>query len=302
MRIAFLFFIFLANLIHQNSHADEGLPLYYWQAKQFVNFGDYLSLKLVERIVGGQVQTATQTYKNQKMLAIGSVLIMANDGDVIWGTGMNGKRMDPNLYHFQSLDVRAVRGPLTRNFLLQNFDIPCPAIFGDPALLLPYFFPEFQKNENPEHEYIIVPHYSEKELFPKGIYANIVYPDEPWRDVIRKILNSKFVISSSLHGLVVAEAYGIPARYLRITEHEPTFKYIDYYEGTNRPNFRYATTIDEALSFGGEPPFECDLKKLYESFPFEYWPHANYKHPDFSNMDTPSHHQELQRTVGSCRS
>ena len=32
----------------------EGLPLYYWQEK-FVNFGDYLSLKLVERIVGQAV-------------------------------------------------------------------------------------------------------------------------------------------------------------------------------------------------------------------------------------------------------
>jgi pyruvyltransferase len=297
MRYAFLFCIIFVNLLPTTIHAEEGLPLYYWQAKQFVNFGDYLSLKLVERIVGGKVQTATQTYKNQKMLAIGSVLIMANEGDVIWGTGMNGKRMDPDLYQFKALDVRAVRGPLTRAFLLENFDIACPEIYGDPALLIPYFFPEFKKNPNPEFDYIIVPHYSEKALFPKGIYANIVYPDEPWRDVIRKILNSKFVISSSLHGLVVAEAYGIPARYLRITNHEPTFKYIDYYEGTNRPHFQYATTIDEALSLGGELPFVCDLKKLYESFPFEYWPHANYKHPDFTDLS--SDHLPLQWTMGA---
>jgi hypothetical protein len=35
---------------------SEGLPLFYWNEKWrgrvFVNFGDYLSLKLVERIVG----------------------------------------------------------------------------------------------------------------------------------------------------------------------------------------------------------------------------------------------------------
>lgn len=228
------------------------------------------------------METASQHCKQQKLLAIGSVLIIARDNDVIWGTGMNAKRLDLTLYKFHDLEVKAVRGPLTRRFLQDNFNIACPEIYGDPALLIPYFFPEFKKNPDPEHDYVIVSHYSEKNLFPKEEYPNVIYADEPWRDVIRKILNSKFVISSSLHGMIVAEAYGIPARYLRVTESEPLFKFMDYYLGTNRPDFKYASSVEEALSMGGEPPFSCDLKKLYESFPFEYWPNANYKHPDFS--------------------
>ena len=74
-----------------------------------------------------------------------------------------------------------------------------------------------------------------------------------------------------MHGLIVAEAYNIPARMLRITENEPIFKYKDYYAGTNRPNFRFATSVEEALRLGGEPPFECDLEKLYAAFPFDCW-------------------------------
>lgn len=276
--------IFLSGLLKGGYvHSLEGLPLYYWQQNRFVNFGDYLSLKLIQRIVGGEVKVCQKT-EEKKLLAIGSILIFARDGDIIWGTGMNGKRLDLKDYKFKCPDIRAVRGPLTRDFIINNFNIYCPEVYGDPALLIPYFFPEFKKKKNPKYEYIIIPHYSELALFPKQLYANVVYPTDPWNEVIRKILDSKFVISSSLHGIVVAEAYGIPARYLRITEHEPLFKYQDYYLGTNRLTFNYAISVEEALDMGGEAPAKCDLQKLYDAFPFEYWPNANFKYPNFSKI------------------
>lgn len=280
--LGFLLF-FQSFTFSLDAHQLEGLPLKYWQKSNRENFGDYLSLKLVERIVGGQVAVANDKNPSDKpnLLAIGSILILAREGDVIWGTGMNGKRMDLSLYKFQNLDVRAVRGPKTREFLMNNFPIECPEIYGDPALLVPYFFPELKRKENPEYSYIVIPHYSEEHLFPKDVYANVVYPTENWKDVIRKILNSSFVISSSLHGLIIAEAYGIPARYLRISEHEPLFKYEDYYLGTNRNGFTFATSVEQALEMGGEPPCNCDLDKLYNSFPFEYWPYATFKNPHF---------------------
>ena len=257
----------------------EGLPLCYYKDKKFVNFGDYLSLKLVERIVGGQVKEFQKG--ERKFLAIGSILILARNEDVLWGTGMNAKRTDVNKYKFEYLDIRAVRGPLTREFIMKNFNIYCPEVYGDPALLIPYFFPEFKKAKNPKYDYIIIPHYADMGQLSKENYSNVVYPTEPWNDVIRKIVDSQFVISGSLHGLIIAEAYGIPARYLRVSDYEPLFKYCDYYLGTNRPNFSYATTVEDALQMGGEIPFECDLEKIYQAFPFEYWPNANFKNPDF---------------------
>lgn len=277
----FLFLFFHNFLGYTESHYVEGLPIYYWHTNSILNFGDHLSLKVVERIVGGKVEVCKATDKRKKLLAIGSVLILARTDDVIWGSGMNGKRMDLSLYKFKRLDIRAVRGPLTRNFIMSNFNIHCPEVYGDPALLIPYLFPEFKKKSNPCYDYIIIPHYTEIHRFPKSIYKNVVYPTEPWRDVIRQILNSKFVISSSLHGLIVAEAYGIPAKYLRISEEEPLYKYQDYYLGTKRSHFTYAHTVEEALRMGGEPPMQCDLKLLYESFPFDYWPNANFFQPKF---------------------
>jgi pyruvyltransferase len=260
----------------------EGLPLFYWQEESFVNFGDYLSLKLVERIVGSPVRYFTRKTRCQekKLLAIGSIFYFACDHDVVWGSGINGKRLNKKDYRFSSLDIRAVRGPLTRQFLIENFGIDCPEVYGDPALLFPYFFPEFKKKDCPSNEYVIIPHYSEKNLFPKNELP-VVYSTDPWNEVLEKILDSKLVISTSLHGVVIAEAYGIPARLLRVTENEPFFKFRDYYLGTNRPYFQVATSIEEALQMGGEPPFQCNLKRLYEAFPFEFWPHAHFEFPNF---------------------
>jgi pyruvyltransferase len=261
---------------------SEGLPLYYWQQKAFVNFGDYISLKLVERIVDGPVQLYKKKKTDQqKLLAIGSILYHANENDVLWGTGFNGKFLNKKDYNFSNLDVRALRGPLTRQFLSEHFGIQCPTIYGDPALMFPYFFPELTKSKNPTKEYIIIPHFSEKHLFPRDELGIVVYPTDPWDEVIKQILNSKFVISSSLHGVIIAEAYGIPARMLRVTHNEPLIKYQDYYFGTGRPNFLYATSVEEALKMGGEGPFKCDLEKLYDSFPFEFWPKTKFKKPKF---------------------
>ncbi|MEI8365509.1 MAG: polysaccharide pyruvyl transferase family protein [Parachlamydiaceae bacterium] len=261
------------NFLDESSIQKKGIPLYYWQQKNFVNFGDYLSLKLVERIVGRKIEVASSQKKKyaKKLLAIGSIMFFAYQDDVLWGTGYNGKVKDLALYDFTNLDVRAVRGPLTRQFLVENFGIECPEIYGDPALLMPYFFPEFQRPEYPPNDYIVIPHYSENKLFPKDEQGHIVYSTDPWDEIIQKILDSQFVISSSLHGIVVAEAYGIPARLLRVTEHEPLIKYQDYYLGTNRPEFHPASSVEEALEMGGEPPFECDLNRLYQAFPMEFW-------------------------------
>ena len=260
--------MYLVTPIH-----TEGLKLFYWEDK-FRNFGDYVSVKLVERIVNGPVEIAKKgvVLKEPKLLAIGSIMTFARNTDVIWGSGANGNWLGLINYKFKELDVRAVRGPKTRQFLYDNFDIECPEIYGDPALLIPYFFPEFKKSENPHYEYIVIPHYSEQSLFPKDQHKNIVYPTEPWDEVIAKIVDSKFVISSSLHGIIIAEAFGIPARLLRVTNKEAIFKYEDYYLGTGRSQFQPAHSIEHALQLGGEPPMQCDLKKLYEAFPFDYWP------------------------------
>jgi pyruvyltransferase len=269
------FLLVICALVHLRLFG-EGLPVFYWKEGNFINFGDHLALKIVERIVGSPLKFYNKRTPNQvrKLLTLGSVFYFANEGDVVWGSGVNGKRPLKKDYKFTHLDVRAVRGPLTRAFLMENFGIESPEIYGDPALLIPYLFPEFKKKANPSRDYIVIPNYMDAKHFLDNRDGHIVYSTEPWDLVIEKILDSRFVISSSLHGIVVAEAFNIPARMLRVSEIEPLIKYADYYLSTARPDFQFATSVKEALTLGGEAPGRCDLKRLYEAFPFEFWPHA----------------------------
>jgi pyruvyltransferase len=257
----------------------EGLPLLWWGEDPEINFGDYLSLVIVERILDKHVEYLVKPPKfpRRKMIALGSLLFYAREHDVIWGCGVHGKTSNPKEYKFKSLDVRAVRGPLTRDFLMNNFNISCPEIYGDPALLIPYLFPEFKRSKIPKYPFIIIPQYNERHLYKNSKLPFIVMPTEPWNVVLEKILDSAFVISASLHGLVLADAFGVPNRMLK-TDKEYLLKYNDYYLSTGRPDYQYATSIEEALLMGPEAPLpKIDLKKFYDAFPFDLWPSVTKK-------------------------
>ena len=246
---------------------SEGILLFWWGSLP-ENFGDKLSPVVIERLLNRKIKYSHQLEEKEPiLLGIGSILHYARDGDVIWGSGFRENPLGEN--RFKNIDVRAVRGPLTRNFLLK-MGINCPEVYGDPALLIPYLFPEFKKSKFPSNEYIIIPHRREIKNFLT--YKNVILPTEPWNQIIKKILNSKLVISSSLHGIIVAEAFGVPTRLLKMPwMEEPLLKYEDYYLSTGRPDFKYAKSLKQALRMGGESPIQFDIEPLLNSFPYEFF-------------------------------
>ena len=60
---------------------------------------------------------------------------------------------------------------------------------------------------------------------------------------VRALLGAERVVSSSLHGVILAEAYGIPATYLDSGNGENRFKYDDYYAGHGPPEWRSGRTV-----------------------------------------------------------
>jgi pyruvyltransferase len=258
----------------QVARRRHGSPsLFVWDDPRFkfTNFGDHISRIIVGKIISdNNGYEAPSNSAPGKLLAVGSILHYARDGDIIWGSGVNGNRLALTNYNFSNLDIRAVRGPLTREFICHKLGVQCPAVFGDPALLLPYLFPEFERRPV-ETEYIVIPHFSDRSLFPRSNNVYLNTTDMPWREIVRAILCTRLVISSSLHGVIVAEAFGVPARMLRISEHEHLFKYTDYYAGTGRSNVLFARSVPEAVEMGGESPGRCDLEALRASFPLECW-------------------------------
>ena len=98
------------------------------------NLGDYLSTVVTAKAAICCGVNLRHTETDKRLLSIGSILHFARDNDVVWGAGVNGK-IDPSRHRFHRLDVRMVRGPMTKEFL-QSKGITVPEVFGDPALLI----------------------------------------------------------------------------------------------------------------------------------------------------------------------
>ncbi|MDD4616881.1 MAG: polysaccharide pyruvyl transferase family protein [Alphaproteobacteria bacterium] len=246
------------------------VDLFYWSPESGVNFGDELGRTVVELMLARKGMTLfDEAPQARRLLTVGSILQFAKDDSVIWGAGRHGN-VPPEEHLWKKLDVRAVRGPKTLEFL-KSKGIDAPGVFGDPALLLP-MLTQGRFVPTGELEAAFVPNLGD---YAKIDFSHfdipVIDPRRSWNKVVNDILKCKFLLASSLHGLVVAEAFGIPARYVRLTENENIFKYHDYYEGTGRYLSQVFTSIPEALKAGGEKPIQCDLQKLIESFPYDLW-------------------------------
>jgi len=231
------------------------------------NFGDLLGPLLITRILAKYQVNPRGAPSDRRLLSIGSVLHFARDHDVIWGTGVNGKRPDTD-YVFRTLDVRAVRGPRTREFLCGR-GIDAPAIFGDPALLLPCIMPELVDHAQAKrHPLTVVPNFNDFSAYEPA--PTLLDPRSPVGVCLKRIAQSELVVGSSLHAIVVAESLGIPARLISSSSESP-FKYEDYYLGTGRPSVDTARTVDEAINMGGESGPIFDAERLLSAFPFDLW-------------------------------
>jgi pyruvyltransferase len=102
-------------------------------------------------------------------------------------------------------------------------------------------------------------------------YENVISPYLPWARVIEGIVGADLVISSSLHGLIVADAFDIPCIYLRLSEAEGMFKYEDYALGAGRSGISVVRSREAAVRASPLPPPNPDLERLTASFPWDLW-------------------------------
>ncbi|GIZ07458.1 polysaccharide pyruvyl transferase family protein [Flavobacterium sp. UMI-01] len=215
------------------------IRLFWWnerviQGKTKENYGDLVGKYLVEKISGKKVvfsmpkKWSILDYCKPIYVTIGSVLTHVNNKCIVWGSGIISKE-----YSVQKAKFLAVRGPRTRQYLLkQGYDVP--EIYGDPALLLPDFFaPKVEK----KYRYGIVPHYSDYieisswfENIEEVQVIDLMTVDVELKTI--ELLQCEKIISSSLHGIIVAHAYGIPAVWQKFSDKVfgDDIKYQDYME------------------------------------------------------------------------
>ncbi|MFH8252156.1 polysaccharide pyruvyl transferase family protein [Microbacterium sp. B2969] len=195
---------------------------------------------------------------------MGSILHLARDGDVVWGTGVNGKMLQSV---YPRLDVRAVRGPRTAE-RLHRAGVEVPEVYGDPALLLPDLWTDEQLGiERRSGGTVLVPNLHDRSRFPQSA----INPRGDVLTCVREIASARLVIASSLHGVIVADAYGVPA-VLVASSTEPSFKYEDYYLGTGRPAPTPAATWRDAMDAVPSAPITAwSSGPLVKAFPADLW-------------------------------
>lgn len=200
------------------------MRIYYWNIKK--NFGDLLTPLLIKRFT--RLPSEWSEPMDAELVMVGSILehLPAGWDGIIAGAG---KLHEKTKIKFPNARILALRGPLTAKGVRGDF------VLADPGLLAD----ELVKIEDKKYNLGIVPHWTDDKLeydprFQK-YNPHIIRPTDDPLKAITQIAQCKKIISSSLHGIVLADAFGIPRRIEiapRMLSHPyqegGIFKWLDY--------------------------------------------------------------------------
>lgn len=201
------------------------IKVYQWSA--LTNWGDKLSVPLLNQFAGLlDVAVETGDIDEADLTCVGSVIgHLPNDyqgyvlgsGALMPGTGMPYRAK-----------VWGVRGHLS---LRHHRRLSRAVVLGDPGLIADELVPAIPR----VHKLGILPHWSDNDLRERREFWRYdpLFID-PRRDpllVISDILSCDKLVTSSLHGMIVADSVGIPRRFEytpRLNNEGATFKHTDY--------------------------------------------------------------------------
>ncbi|HEY9644973.1 MAG TPA: polysaccharide pyruvyl transferase family protein, partial [Chroococcidiopsis sp.] len=197
----------------------------------FANLGDALSPILLSALTGLTIEHRAFDSHDIRMASVGSIGHNLRNGSVhLWGTGFEPGWQRPAATTFW---VHGLRGPVSAQ-TLRSVGIDAPAVYGDPVWFLPSIFsPPVEK----KYELGVIVHLAELAEKADGAavkphFVRYNLPDELQSSIrlintitpptlegiesrVNEILSCKRIASTSLHGLVIAETYGIPCTYFR---------------------------------------------------------------------------------------
>jgi len=229
--------------------APKEIGLYYYKCS---NAGDILNETLISDLFG--IKVKEESFTSSRMIAIGSVLERIISGAIVgkrdkelqaqadsskkiivWGTGLMHQYDDySDMKFIRPVKFCAVRGELTRTAAEKITGRKIKCVTADPGLLAPLLLKEM-----PEKKYTlgIIPHVAEREMEEYKVINSkvngsvIIDLTEKPEKVLKQIASCEAVISTSLHGLIFADSFGIPSRWCEMTDKilGKGFKYRDYY-------------------------------------------------------------------------
>lgn len=215
-------------------------PVFYWDGE--LNFGDvigpYLISSIVKKPVVNILDISTTGY-----MTVGSILQLVDRyGLIVWGSGFIEPPTSSCLLSLKKYnpEILSVRGFETAKYLdkIKNLNINLEAC-GDPALLMPHFYTPKQIVD--KKKIAVCPHYMHIGHFTKYLSKSddlkFIDVQKDIENVIDEISSSSVCISTSLHGLIIAQAYGVPWIWLEIIDNElrgGDFKFNDFFSTINK--------------------------------------------------------------------
>ena len=248
IRDSYLYFFRHAIIV--NGYVDD----HTWRGIRHRNWGDDLNYYFLQELTGRPVVM----YHNFKLakwlhlknyLCIGTLLDAvnyANAQTIVLGSGVSGQERS----FIHPKNILTIRGKKTKEFC-DRYGVSCPEIYGDLALLLPLIYkaspPALPHREGASKKYRlgIIPHVvylhhpvieEIKEKHADEILIIDLAHYKKWTDIIDQICSCERILSSSLHGLIVSDAYQILNCWIKLSGKIPGgyFKYFDYASSVKR--------------------------------------------------------------------
>ncbi len=279
VQIRDLYLYAFRHAIIVNGYVDD----HTWRGIRHRNWGDDLNYYFLQELTGRPV-IFYHNFKIAKLLhlknylCIGTIidaLNVVNMQSIIWGSGVSG--LERSFVHPDN--ILSVRGPKTREFCIR-YGIDCPEFYGDPALLLPLLYQSPPQNLIPRYRLGIIPNIADMDHpvivallhnAPASIKIIDMSHYNCWKDIIDLICSCDYILSSSLHGLIVSDVYQIPNRWISITGKAIVgyLKFLDYFDSVERYIEKpvHIEKIVDIADLAGHPDlyFSCaDLERIKE--------------------------------------
>lgn len=201
------------------------------------NFGDDINPSFMQRLSGKPVRFAADRSKPH-LLGAGSILASATTSSIVVGSGYLKAESGPLPKQATVISVRGLRS-------LELAAIDDHVLLGDPLVLVDTLL---DKPIAKKHSTGLVAHVlNVKQMKAKyGRHVHIISPAQrPW-DVVEEIASCERIVSQSLHGLIVADAIGIPNLWWAPSESMAggRFKFEDYFTTLDNPKPMIGETVD----------------------------------------------------------
>jgi len=242
------------------------------------NIGDKLNETIAQHFLNREISNPPGAKYFNHYLMIGSLLEYMNQRSTVWGSGFMSETAINRCNDLGR--ILAIRGNKSKEQIEKKFGVRLECPVGDPALLTPLAI-NIQGSSVKKYPIGFIPHYADRghaleELIVKagGLIIDVGLPPTQF---IESLVKCEVIVSSSLHGLILSDAYCIPNIRIKISDKivGGDFKFQDYYSTTHNPDadndsiiaYDSLIKVEQILKTASIKKYKYDLNDLLNSRP-----------------------------------